>query len=174
MTPQADPVLELFRSEGAYLKGHFRLTSGLHSPEYLQCALVLAHPAHAQHLGEALAAALRTVTPALHMKGSAEYMEFLKRALGAVEEMRVPEPSGGVRYGLLRVGGAAIEIGEGEPMPGSFMLYVTDPDVRYERAIAAGATSVMALSDQPYGRVGGVEDSAGNQWFFSRPAVGTR
>jgi orotate phosphoribosyltransferase len=59
VTPQADPVLELFRSVGAYLQGHFRLTSGLHSPEYLQCALVLAHPRHAQHLGEALAAALR-------------------------------------------------------------------------------------------------------------------
>ena len=59
MTPQADSVLELFRSTGAYLQGHFRLTSGLHSPEYLQCALVLSHPANAQRLGESLAEALR-------------------------------------------------------------------------------------------------------------------
>ena len=59
MTPQADSVLDLFRSTGAYLQGHFRLTSGLHSPEYLQCALVLSHPALAQQLGESLAAALR-------------------------------------------------------------------------------------------------------------------
>lgn len=54
-----DSVLQLFRDTGAYLQGHFRLTSGLHSPEYLQCALVLAHPSHAETLGQALADALR-------------------------------------------------------------------------------------------------------------------
>ena len=61
MTPQADPVLELFRSTGAYLQGHFRLTSGLHSPEYLQCALVLQHPAHAERLGRELAEGIRRI-----------------------------------------------------------------------------------------------------------------
>jgi orotate phosphoribosyltransferase len=54
VTSQAEPVLELFRSTGAYLQGHFRLTSGLHSPEYLQCALVLQHPDHAERLGRLL------------------------------------------------------------------------------------------------------------------------
>ena len=51
-------VLDLFRSSGALLEGHFRLTSGLHSSGYLQCALVLQHPAHAETLGRALAAGL--------------------------------------------------------------------------------------------------------------------
>lgn len=55
MTPQAESVLELFRSTGAYLQGHFRLTSGLHSAEYLQSALVLQHPAAAEKLGRLLA-----------------------------------------------------------------------------------------------------------------------
>jgi len=48
-------VLDLFRSTGAYQAGHFRLTSGLHSPEYLQCALVLQHPRYAEQLGRHLA-----------------------------------------------------------------------------------------------------------------------
>lgn len=52
-------VLTLFRQSGALLEGHFRLTSGLHSPGYLQSALVLQHPAHAEVLGRALAAKLR-------------------------------------------------------------------------------------------------------------------
>lgn len=47
-------VLDLFRQSGALLEGHFRLTSGLHSPGYLQCALVLQHPASAEALGRAL------------------------------------------------------------------------------------------------------------------------
>ena len=59
--PQAESVLELFRSTGAYLQGHFRLTSGLHSAEYLQCALVLQHPAAAERLGRLLAQELRTL-----------------------------------------------------------------------------------------------------------------
>ena len=53
-----DQTLELFKQTGAYLRGHFRLTSGLHSPEYLQCALVLQHPKFAEQLGSALAAAI--------------------------------------------------------------------------------------------------------------------
>jgi orotate phosphoribosyltransferase len=55
VTTPTSPVLDLFLETGAYLKGHFRLTSGLHSSEYLQCALVLAHPRHAETLGRALA-----------------------------------------------------------------------------------------------------------------------
>ena len=119
---------------------------------------------------QSLAAALGTVTPVLHLKGAAEYVEFLKLALGAIEEMRAAGPSGELRYGRLRVGDAAIELGEGEPMPGSFLLYVGDPDARYQQALAAGARSLMPPTDQPYGRIGGVEDAPGNQWFFSRPA----
>jgi orotate phosphoribosyltransferase len=49
-----DELLDLFRRSGALLEGHFRLTSGLHSPGYLQCALVLQHPHHAEALGRAL------------------------------------------------------------------------------------------------------------------------
>jgi orotate phosphoribosyltransferase len=51
-------VLSLFRESGALLDGHFRLSSGLHSSGYLQCALVLQHPRHAETLGRALASGL--------------------------------------------------------------------------------------------------------------------
>ena len=64
MTAQAEPILKIFRETGAYLNGHFRLTSGLHSAEYLQCALVLQHPAHAASLGAKLASELRSLAQA--------------------------------------------------------------------------------------------------------------
>jgi len=59
MTPEGsavtrDELLDLYRKSGALLEGHFRLTSGLHSPGYLQCALVLQHPQHAELLGRAI------------------------------------------------------------------------------------------------------------------------
>lgn len=59
----AHAVLDLFRNEGALLEGHFRLSSGLHSPGYLQCALVLQHPAHAAALGRVLADRARASAP---------------------------------------------------------------------------------------------------------------
>ena len=63
MTPQADSILQLFRSRGAYLQGHFRLTSGLHSSEYLQSALVLQYPEAAEELGRRLAGELCRIAP---------------------------------------------------------------------------------------------------------------
>ncbi|MBX5493858.1 MAG: orotate phosphoribosyltransferase [Bryobacteraceae bacterium] len=59
MSTQSEAVLALFEETGAYLRGHFRLTSGLHSPEYLQCAKVLQYPGYAQQIGFDLAEALR-------------------------------------------------------------------------------------------------------------------
>jgi orotate phosphoribosyltransferase len=64
VTPQAESILELLRSTGAYLQGHFRLTSGLHSAEYLQCALLLQHPAAAEKLGQLLAEQVRKIASA--------------------------------------------------------------------------------------------------------------
>jgi orotate phosphoribosyltransferase len=59
VTLQTTSILELFQSTGAYLQGHFQLTSGLHSAEYLQCAQVLQHPEAAGKLGRLLAEELQ-------------------------------------------------------------------------------------------------------------------
>jgi orotate phosphoribosyltransferase len=79
--------MQVFRETGAYLKGHFRLTSGLHSNEYLQCALVLQHPGHAERFGRELASRLpasdMVVSPAVggliigHEVAAAKSVRFL-------------------------------------------------------------------------------------------------
>jgi orotate phosphoribosyltransferase len=53
---QAAEVIERFKRTGALLEGHFILTSGLHSPNYLQCALVLQYPQEAEAFARAIAA----------------------------------------------------------------------------------------------------------------------
>ena len=60
-------VLDAFLETGAYLKGHFRLTSGLHSPEYLQCAKVLQHPGLAERFGVSMAAQLKEIDPDINV-----------------------------------------------------------------------------------------------------------
>src|SRR3954467_11774544 len=80
-----DALLDLYRTSGALLEGHFRLTSGLHSPGYLQCALVLQHPAHAGALGGALGEmtrALRTTVVLSPALGGIVIGHEVARALG--------------------------------------------------------------------------------------------
>jgi len=85
MTLDASSVVDRFRRVGALLDGHFRLTSGLHSPGYLQCALVLQHPREAEACGAALAERLRdrgaqtVLSPAL---GGIVIGQEVARALG--------------------------------------------------------------------------------------------
>ena len=50
----SERLLAVFHATGALLDGHFQLTSGLHSSRYLQCALVLQHPTHAEWIGRAI------------------------------------------------------------------------------------------------------------------------
>lgn len=49
-----EQILDIFRRTGAWQEGHFLLSSGLHSPSYLQCALVLQYPDLARQLGDEL------------------------------------------------------------------------------------------------------------------------
>lgn len=100
-------VLDEFRAAGALLEGHFILSSGLRSPQYLQCARVLANPARAARLAAAVAAGIpepiRTaiegvIAPAI---GGIIAGHEMGRALG-VDAMFVERPDGvfGLRRGF--------------------------------------------------------------------------
>ena len=52
---QREDILRLLEQVGAIRQGHFELSSGRHSGTYIQCALVLQHPQHADELGRSLA-----------------------------------------------------------------------------------------------------------------------
>lgn len=56
-------VRELLEQTGALLTGHFRLSSGLHSRNYVQCALLLEQPRNAKAIGEALASRIEPLQP---------------------------------------------------------------------------------------------------------------
>ncbi|MDQ8756893.1 orotate phosphoribosyltransferase [Sphingosinicella sp. LHD-64] len=100
-----DDVLAEFRAAGALLEGHFILSSGLHSPRYLQCARVLMDPERASRLASALAARIPrelrsqigiVVSPAM---GGVIIGHEMGRALG-VEAIFVERPTG--RFELRR------------------------------------------------------------------------
>jgi uncharacterized glyoxalase superfamily protein PhnB len=118
----------------------------------------------------AVPAELRTVTPFLHAQNVGEYIGFLERAFGAVEEARHEVGGGAVPYARVRIGDAAVEMGgPADPMPGAYFLYTADADLAYERALAAGAKPLSPPADRPSGdRIGFVEDPLGNHWYIAK------
>jgi PhnB protein len=118
----------------------------------------------------AAAEGFTTLTPYLVVQRPEDLVEFVKRAFGAEERYRTTGSAGGlhthVRIGdsMLMVGGMAGV----EENPTSLHLYVEDADAVYERALAAGASSLQGPTEQPYGdREAGVKDAFGNEWFIA-------
>lgn len=115
---------------------------------------------------------LRSVQPYLHLREAHKMIPFLEAAFGA-EAMGVHKsPQGMVMHATIRIGDATLEIdeahGEFQPMPCHLHVYVPDTDAAYVRALEAGATSIEAPRNAPYGdRAAGVKDTFGNSWFIA-------
>ena len=114
------------------------------------------------------------VTPYITVHKPAEVIDFVTQSFGAVEHFHATGSAGGM-HAEVSIGDSIVMIGGAEhiePMPTAIHLYVPDVDQAYERAVSAGAKSLMPVGDQPYGeRSGGVEDSQGNRWYIATPFV---
>lgn len=122
--------------------------------------------------GERIPEGLRTVTPYLALENTGSFIQFIKAAFGAQEKLVVPAPGGGVAHAKIAIGDSILEMSDAhgpyKPMPCGLHLYVPDTDAVYEQALRAGAKSLTAPADQPYGdRSAGVVDPFGNQWFIA-------
>ena len=114
------------------------------------------------------------VTPYIPVQQPAELIDFLSEAFDGIEHFRATGTAGGM-HAELSIGDSIVMIGGAEhiePKPTAIHLYVPDVDQAYERALKAGAKSLMPVEDQPYGeRSGGVEDAHGNRWYIATPFV---
>lgn len=115
---------------------------------------------------------IQAVTPGVFAKDAKRYIEFLKAALGAEEVFRAEQPDGSIKHSVHKIGDSYLTVSDAhdeyQPEFVKLHLYVRDTDGAYNRAMAAGATSLFVPEDKPYGdRSGGVKDPLGNLWYFS-------
>ena len=120
------------------------------------------------------------ITPYLSVKGAAEAIEFYKKAFGATEMMRLPNPDGTLGHAEIKIGDALIMLADEYPDYGNLSpktlggssvrlhMYVEDVDAFFEKAVAAGAKVLIPVADQFYGdRSGRLEDPFGHVWLVS-------
>ena len=121
-----------------------------------------------------------TITPQLIVSDGVKAIEFYKQALGAEERGRFLTPDGkAVMHAELKIGNSILMLG-GEHPPQclspksrggtsvSLYIYVENADAAFDRAVKAGCTVKMPLSDQFWGdRYGQVEDPFGHQWSIA-------
>ena len=115
---------------------------------------------------------LHTVNVYLHPLRAEPVIAFLQRAFGGSDVEKYASPEGVVHHAKVRIGDSAVEMGEAngpyQPMPTMFYLYLPNVDAAYSRALQAGAKSMSAPADQPYGdRTATVGDAFGNTWTLA-------
>ena len=115
----------------------------------------------------------RNVNPVLTVTGAERQVEFLTRALGALELNRTEGPDGRIRHATYRIGDSTVELSEAHaewgPKAMHFHVYVANVDDAYTHALREGGSSVFPPGDMPYGeRMACVADAAGNQWYLAK------
>lgn len=121
-----------------------------------------------------------SVTPYLIVNGAAKALDYYKMAFDAQELMRMPGPDGKIAHAEIQIGDAKLMLADEAPQMGhmspttlggsgtGLMLYVTDVDDTFQRAVAGGAAVTQPVKDQFYGdRSGTITDPFGHRWTIA-------
>jgi PhnB protein len=123
-----------------------------------------------------------SATPYICVRGAAEAIDWYKRGFGAVELMRHLAEDGRIQHAQIMIGDSPFMLSDEYPefnmvkslqaaggSPVSIFLYVEDVDAFFRQAEAAGARVILPISDQQYGRSGGLVDPFGLTWWPTTP-----
>lgn len=116
-----------------------------------------------------------TVVPYLILKKAQNFIDFCEIVFSAdllLKKMREDVP-GSIMHGELQIGDSILmfadETEEFRMQVASLFITVEDADEAFQKALDHGAIIVSDLSDQTYGRGGGIKDPQGNTWWITAP-----
>lgn len=115
----------------------------------------------------------QTVMPYLIVKNAANFIRFTQNVFGAVEneKVRFMRDDKTIMHSEIMIGDSTIMFADStekfEPHTAGLFIYVENADETCKKAIDEGATTIMELSDQSYGRTCGVTDPFGNVWWIT-------
>ena len=113
----------------------------------------------------------QSVMPYLIIKNAIIFFNFMETVFEATEKMKIMRDDTHVMHAELQIGESTIMFADSteelKPRNAGLFIYVSDADETYNKALEEGATPVTAISNQDYGRSGGVEDPFGNVWWIT-------
>jgi|CXWL01.1.fsa_nt_gi orotate phosphoribosyltransferase len=152
------PIEGLLEGSGALRRGHFLLSSGLHSPAYVQCALLLEQPAHAQEVGRRLAGHLAALRPD----------SVLAPALGGVVIGYAVAAALGVPFRFSERAGSAMALRRGFALrPGERVVIVEDVVTTGKSTLETAA--LAASQGAEVVGIGSIIDRSGGRHGFPVP-----
>ena len=111
------------------------------------------------------------VMPYLIIQNATGFIDFMKEVFDATEKVKHMRDENIIMHGEVLVGESVIMFADATaafaPRTSGMFVYVANADAAYDKALKAGAVSIMPVSDQPYGRSGGVTDPFGNTWWIT-------
>jgi uncharacterized glyoxalase superfamily protein PhnB len=119
-----------------------------------------------------LPAGHQSVMPYLILNGALEFIEFTKAVFDAQDSNApVLRKDGTIMHAEILLNGSTIMVADETKdwvkQTANLFTYVDNADETYKKALENGATNLMGLSDQDYGRTCGVTDSFGNVWWIT-------
>lgn len=113
----------------------------------------------------------QTVMPYLVIKDATGFFNFMQKVFDAAEKVKIMRDDTHVMHGELQIGESTIMFADSteefKTQTAGLFVYVQDADETYSKALEEGATSLTAMSNQDYGRSGGVTDPFGNVWWIT-------
>ncbi|KQB43582.1 VOC family protein [Flavobacterium aquidurense] len=114
----------------------------------------------------------QTIMPYLILKNAAQFIEFTKKVFDSKDSnQQVLRDDGTIMHAEIILNGSTImvtdETKDWTRQTANLFVYVPNADETYKKALENGATNLMGLSDQDYGRTCGVTDPYGNVWWIT-------
>jgi len=114
----------------------------------------------------------QTVMPYLIVENAAGFLSFTEHVFGARETFKNMRDENVIRHGEIMIGNdSTIMFADATkdypPSAAAFFIYVDNADETFAKAISEGATVVKEITDESYGRGGGIRDPFGNTWWIT-------
>lgn len=115
----------------------------------------------------------QTIMPYLILNNASKFIDFAQNVFNAkvIHKSYIDDEKTALGHCELQIEGSTIMFSDATeiypPQPANLFVYVDDADKCFKMALQNGASIVMDLSDQDYGRTCGVTDSFGNVWWIT-------
>lgn len=116
----------------------------------------------------------QTVMPYLILNDAAGFLSFTEKVFGAKEKLKYMRDEKAIMHAEITIGDDstimfADATEEFKVSTAGLFIYAEDADETFQKALLEGATVVREITDQDYGRGGGIKDPFGNVWWITTP-----